>query len=151
MPILLRHFLADATQKAARDLTEAFLALPEDMRRWKPGFGTRSAADQFAECALNNGYAAELIQSGRFTSKSAEDIANERADLATREADDIIQKLNCSVHLVIETLHNASDERLMQEVELRWGKTTLTETAAYPYWNMTYHLGQINMIRSFME
>ena len=80
MPNMLQDFLADATHKASTDLTEAFLRVPEDKRTWKPGDTARTALDQVAECALLNGYAAELIQTRQWAMNRFDTYRQEKAE-----------------------------------------------------------------------
>ena len=51
------------------------------------------------------------------------------------------------VAAVIRATANAD---LSVEVAMPWGPMTLSQLAAYPYWNMTYHEGQINYIASML-
>lgn len=62
----LHEFLASSTQKAADELSAAFLRIPEDKRDWTPGGNARSALDQVAECALLNGYTVEMLRTRAF-------------------------------------------------------------------------------------
>jgi len=43
------------------------------------------------------------------------------------------------------------DEMLSAEMLSPWGPMAMTEIVSYPYWNMTYHLGQINFIASVLK
>ena len=148
MPNMLQDFLADATHKASTDLTEAFLRVPEDKRTWKPGDTARTALDQVAECALLNGYAAELIQTRQWAMNRFDTYRQEKAEAEGQGWDHLRELLEKNTSRVADAIRSIPDDALDSEIETPGGKMTLAEIAARSYWNMTYHLGQINYIAS---
>ena len=150
MPKILQDFFATATRKAADDITTAFLRLPEDKRNWSPDEKARTAIDQVAECALLNGYTADLIQNRTWTMGSDfTEYTRIKAELA-QDWNAVKTLLDQNTAKVIAALGTVSDEDLGNPIEMPWRTQTLAEIIAYGYWNMTYHEGQINYIASIL-
>ncbi len=150
MPNTLQEFLAGATQKAADDLKAALLRLPEEKRSWSPMGEARTALDQVAECAMLNGSTANLIQS-RTWPKDADmsEFFRAKAELA-RDESAVLSLLQENTEKVIGVIRSVPDGDLAVEVQMPWGPMTLAQIVAYPYWNMSYHEGQINYIASML-
>lgn len=147
----LQEFLAGATKKAAADLEAALLRLPEDKRGWSPKGSARTALDQCAECAILNGSTAELIQSrtwkADFDFAAFERSKNELAqDWPALKA-----LLDENTAKVVAAIRAVPDEDLNVAIETPFGMMTLTQILSYPFWNMSYHEGQINYIASLLE
>ena len=51
---------------------------------------------------------------------------------------------------VVKVILTIPDEEIGSELASPWGAVPLNETLSYPYWNMTYHMGQINYIASLL-
>ncbi len=150
MSITVQEFLANATQKAADDLEAALLRIPEDKRGWSPAETSRSALDQVAECAMLNGSAVGIITSCAWPEKyDMGGFMDAKADLA-RDWNAVQALLHENTARVAETIRSVPDEDLGVVVQFPWGPSTLAEVAAYPYWNMSYHHGQINYIASIL-
>lgn len=150
----MQEYLATATPKQAENLITAFLRVPEDKRSWKPDDKARSAQNQFAECALLNGYTAALIEARQFPIPMG-DNAMEMffRDMAAMEAlpwDQLHARLLENTGKVVEAIRATPDDALSIEIDMPWGVQTLGQILAYPNWNMTYHEGQINYIASML-
>lgn len=144
----MQEFLADATLKAANDLAEAVERLPEERRAWSAGGDARTALDQVAECALTTGYTAELVQTRQWNPDSFTEYGPRRDALLAvgwKALQESLQE-NTRRHLAI--LRAVPSASLAEEIVLPYGKQTVAELLARPYWNMTYHLGQVNYIAS---
>jgi uncharacterized damage-inducible protein DinB len=149
MPNTLQEFLATATQKAADDLTEALLRIPEDKRAWRPEDKGRSALDQVAECALLCGYTSELLQSRVWTMDDFS-IYTQEKDEAVKDWDKLSALLQENAKRVIGAIRAVPDADLADEIQMPWSKQTVAEIVSYSYWNMAYHQGQINYIASLL-
>lgn len=145
-----QEWLADATQKAYDELVVAFLRLPEDKRDWKPCDKARSAIDQIAECAIRNGYSAELIQARQWPNVTSDDYSKQKAEALAGEWESLNALFQENTHKAISAIGTVPAEALLQEIELPWTTQALQEAMAFPYWNMTYHQGQINYIASML-
>jgi len=150
MPNTLQEFLTASTQKAAEELIAAFLRIPQDRRAWSPEQTARTALDQMAECALLNGATADLIRTRIWPESSFEDYLRAKAALSALDWEKVHARLQENTRNVIAAIGAVPDEALNAEVAMPWGKQTLAEIVAYPYWNMTYHQGQINYIASLL-
>lgn len=146
----LQNFLADATQKAASQLEAALMRLPEEKRSWSAGGDARSPLDMMAEIAILNGITAQSIETrGCSTASLYAAYPCDKADLcqnwsATKSL------LDENTTRMVEVIRALPDEDLRVEVQMPWGAMTLTQLASYPYWNMSYHEGQINFIASIL-
>ena len=151
MSQVLHDYLDAATQKAAADLVDALLALPEDRRDWKPASGARSALDQVAECAIINNYTADLIRTRQWPSEGYEAFLEEKTALLAEGWDALHARLLENTRAAIAALRTVAETGLADAVPLPWGSEPMSAVIAYPYWNMTYHLGQIIYIKSLIE
>ena len=143
-----QSFLAAATEKAAADLAKAFVALPEDKRLWQPAESARSAMDQVAECAILTGYIANLLhtrQYGNYDMFYAEEV-----ELVRQGWEEIHPRLIENAGRAAAAIAAVPDGDLPNEIELPWGMQSIDELLAYSYWNLTYHLGQVNYIASLL-
>lgn len=150
MPHTLQHFLSAATQKAAEDLAAAVLRLPEDKRGWSPDDKARPALDQAAECAILNGYTADLIQTEIWQDNRFEEFFREKTEAAAQEWETLNARLRENTVRVAAAIRAVPEDALDREIKMPWGDQTLAEIMAYPYWNMTYHHGQVNYIASLL-
>ncbi len=150
MPNTVQETYAAAALKASEDLAAALLNIPEDKRAWQPGKNARTALDQIAECALLNGYTADLLETHIWQVTDFDAYFREKTALAAVDWDTLHTRLRDNAQRVAEAIGTLSDEDLAVEVETPWRKQTLAEIIAYPHWNMTYHEGQINFIASML-
>ncbi len=58
--------------------------------------------------------------------------------------------LQTNTDRVIAAIRAVPGDALNDEVAMPWGTQTMAQIIAYPYWNMTYHEGQINYIASLL-
>jgi uncharacterized damage-inducible protein DinB len=151
----VQEFLAEATQKADDDLTVALELIPQEKRSWKPTAAARSALDQIAECAILNGSIVNMIENryGPPAEFMAKFVSVKEALAQDEEAARALLETNTA--LVIAAIQAVPDEELDTNIPLPWGpKTwgtkTLRDICAHPYWNMTYHQGQIVYIASLL-
>lgn len=145
-----QSFLADATKKAAAKLAEAYVSLPEDKRHWRPAETARPAIDQVAECAILNGYMANLLQTRKWLDGQYEQFFVAKAELVAQGWEEIHPRLVESAGRVASAIAAITDADLTDEVETPWSKQSVAELMTYPHWNMNYHEGQINYIASLL-
>ena len=146
----LQSFLTAATEKAAAKLAEAFVSLPESKRLWSPAETARPAIDQVAECAILNGYMANLLQTRQWPEGQIDLFLAEKAALAAMSWEEVQPRLLKSAQRVAAAIAAIPDDDLMDEIETPWRKQTVAELITYPHWNMTYHEGQINYLASLL-
>jgi hypothetical protein len=150
MSNILQEFLAAMTQTNKNDLVAAFLHLPEDKRNWSPSEKSRSSADLIAECALNNGVTAEMIKARKWPAHDQEAYMKEKAELANGDWNTLHELLDTNTDAVIATIKVVPDSELSDPIQTPYGGGPLSGICAYPYWNMSYHLGQINYIHTIL-
>ncbi len=141
-------FLGSATRTAATELVAAFARLPEDKRDWSPGGTARTATDQFAECVATNNFVARMIESR--APVPFESYESDKANAATVSSAERDARLIASADAVVRALKTIPDADLSSALETPMGEQSLSEIAAVPYWNLSYHLGQINYIASIL-
>lgn len=150
MPATIQGFLAAATEKASEDLVAALLRLPEDKRAWSPDEKARTALDQVIECALLNGYTADLLQSRRWAADAMEVFQRDKAALTAQDWETLHARLQENTARVAAVIRAVPDDALAEDIAMPWRTQTVAEIMAYCHWNMTYHLGQINYIASLL-
>lgn len=145
----LQEFLTTATQKAAADLEIAFVRLPEDKRDWSPMGTARTAVDMLAECAIMNDVTG-LIQNRAFpVDFDYAEFQRAKAELS-QSWDALRSLLHANTSRGIAGIQTASADDLKAEIEMPFGTFTLAQIISYPYWNMSYHEGQINYLASML-
>ncbi|RYX85765.1 DinB family protein [bacterium] len=150
MPNHLQNFFADAAIKASQDIITALLRLPEEKRSWSPMGDARTAIDTVAECAILSGSTARLIETRVFAeSFDNANYARIKAELS-QDFEALQSLLDSNTALVAAAIRSLPDEELKAEVMMPWGPMTLEQVCSYPYWNMSYHEGQINYIASML-
>ncbi|MCA1596930.1 MAG: DinB family protein [Chloroflexi bacterium] len=149
MPRELQEFLAAATEKAAKDLQTAVTRLPAEKRSWSPAPTSRSALDQAAECAILGPGMIEIIAERKWPNFDFAQYQQEREALA-QHWEEIRRRLDEGIPRVMAAIRSVPDEDLGVTVEMPWGVMTLAQIMSYPYWNMSYHEGQINYIASIL-
>lgn len=146
----LQDYLVCATEKAATDLEAALLRLPEDKRDWSPMGKARTALDMVAECALLGATTVDIIKTRAFPADhEMAAFELEKADLA-KDWPKLRALLYENNALVISEIRATPEESLDIEIVMPWGNHKLREVLAYPFWNMSYHEGQINYLASML-
>ncbi len=146
-----QEYLVRVTLKAVKSLETALLSLPEDRRNWSPGGEARTALDMVAECTLMNEATITLLKTKVFaTSFDFAEYDRKRTELCENWS--ILQtRLHESTAHVTEAIRAVPDADLTIVVPMPWGENTIEDIAGYPYWNMSYHEGQINYIASLLS
>ncbi|MBV9868329.1 MAG: hypothetical protein JO316_23490 [Abitibacteriaceae bacterium] len=128
----------------------ALLRLPEDKRNWSPETTSRTAQDMVAECAILNGSTADVITNRTFPADfDFADYGRQKAVLA-QHGDAVQSLLQENTARAIAAIRAVPDEDLQVEVQMPWGPMALAQIISYPYWNMSYHEGQINYVASML-
>jgi len=138
------------TQKALDDICRAAAAVPADKLDWVPMGATRSVLNQMQEVATSGTWFLPLVESGVVPVFDAEMAVNHtrfRHTMATLE--DCVSEARQSTGQLCQAIIAFSDKDLENEVTLPFGAgiTTMADVLIMHYWNMVYHLGQINQIQ----
>lgn len=145
----VQAFLAEATRQAADQLIAAFERIPEDKREWSPIGGARTALDQLAECAILTGVTAELVEGRAWPAESANAYMEDKSKLV-QDAAAIAPLLAKNTARVVAAIGTVTDSELEQKIDTAFGPMSWQQLITYPYWNMSYHLGQINYLGSML-
>jgi hypothetical protein len=145
-----QEFVAAQCALLKQNVEEALMRIPEGKRGWAPAESSRSAMDQAAEVAMLNGASADLIKDRAWPADfdmEAYFAAKEKlaADWPTLKA-----MLDANTEKLVKTILSLKDDELAVSVETPFGTKTVAELVGYPYWNMSYHEGQINYIASIL-
>ena len=152
MSTTFQNFIAAATEKAATDLSAALLTLPEDKRGWSPSDSARTALHLVAECALNNGAVIEMIEAGEWRQPSGgqEAYFQIMQEWASGDWNALHTLLMDNTRRLAAALNAVGGEALAAEFVTPYSTGPFSGFMAYPYWNMSYHEGQINYIASLL-
>ncbi len=148
MPTLLEQ-AAKMTAQAAGKIESAMLKMPEEKLTWKPEQGARTILHQIAECACINKMAAGMLATQQMPADFREQLDASFAHNDTR--DKTIASLKEGTALLTAAILAFPAEKLDSEIALPWGSHTLADMVFMPYWNMSYHEGQINYIQTLYE
>ena len=124
--------------------------MPADKRNWSPQGDARTALDLVAECAILNGSTVDIIENRTFPADfSQPEFQRAKAELS-QDWNALQSLLQENTTRVVARIRTVSNEELSVEVEMPWGPMNMTQIISYPYWNMSYHEGQINYIASML-
>jgi hypothetical protein len=147
----LQSFLSTSTAKAADNLAAALERIPDDKRAWVPMAKARTAIDQAAECALLTGSTVTLLTDQKWPEEfDFDDYFRQKDELAAQGWDAVKALLELNTVRAVDKIASLKDEELGNEIAMPWGLLTVAQIASYPYWNMSYHEGQINYIASML-
>src|ERR1044072_7189876 len=138
------------TQRALDDICRTALSVPADKLEWIPLGKARSVLNQMQEIATSATWFIPLVESGVvpvFDQEIKDNHTRFRAQMS--HIDECIGEAQQSTGQLCQAIIAFPDSSLDVEVELPFGsgKTTMADVLAMHYWNMVYHLGQINLIQ----
>jgi hypothetical protein len=141
------------TQKALDDICRSALAVPADKLNWSPPEKGRSVLDQMQEIATSGTWFIPLVESGVipvFDSETATNHTLFRETMSDLGA--CIAEAKQSTGQLCQAIIAFPDKDLEKEIAFPFGagKTTMADVLLMHYWNMVYHLGQINMIQRML-
>jgi hypothetical protein len=148
MSITQQDFLANSTEQAAKNLFAALLALPEEKRGWRPADTARTALELVAECAQNNAYTADLIENRTWNAPIHDEYLTIQKGIAAKPLSELEALLQENTRRIVAVIRATPDDAMPVTLDTPFGAMTVADSAAYPYWNMSYHEGQINYIAS---
>lgn len=138
------------TQKALGDICRAAAAIPSAKADWSAGGKGRSALHQMQEIATSATWFLPVLESGVvpvFNDEIRKEHTNFRKKLAS--LDECIEEARQSTGQLCQAIMSFPDDKLETEITLPFGSgsNTMADVLAMHYWNMVYHLGQINQIQ----
>lgn len=146
-----QELIAIQIAKSVEDLFRSARAMPDDKLDWKPSDTARSALDMLQECAQSLKWPQTILESDgtAFDQEAFEKARQERAQWTTVALCEEAARRNLTE--TIEYVKSYPDDDLNRVVPLPFApelKPTVAEILASPYWNLTYHLGQINYLQT---
>lgn len=146
------ELLIHLTERQVDSLFRAARSLPEDKLDWKPAPDSRSALNQLQEVAtaIDRFWKAQTDRKIEWSPEDYQNWMEERSKITN--LDDLERRTRESIQRWKTFVEGVSEGDLPQPVELPFpGSFTLADVLVYHYWNMSYHEGQINYIRSLLE
>ncbi|MBB6048498.1 DinB family protein [Armatimonas rosea] len=142
----VQEFQAEKIEGAAKLLAFWLGAMPEEKQSWTPTLegaaNLRTAREQVAECAGANRVFTQILRGERPTPFSPFEVKSEYASLEEAQQDLIASAIECAA-----VVRGLSDEDLAKDYVLRRGTMSGYQVIEFPYRNMTYHGGQINLLQ----
>lgn len=143
--------LVKQTQKAVDDICRSAEAVPLDKAEWLPGEAARSVLSQMQEVAAQAKWFLPVIQER--TVPVFDRHAIEEAKRLRESFDSIsmcAEVARESTVALCQAISEFPEDKLDEEITLPFGggmTMTMGDVLGLPYWNMVYHLGQINQIQ----
>jgi uncharacterized damage-inducible protein DinB len=138
------------SRDAAESLARTVSAMPDDKFTWRVMDEGRAALHQTLECGGANRFVARLLEERALPQPtSREEIERINHEFNTQEK--ALEYLRSGTELLVAAIQAFRSVHLDDTIELpfRGGMTkTFAEIMLMGYWNMTYHLGQINFIQT---
>jgi hypothetical protein len=142
------------TQRAVDDICRAALALPGDAVEWTAGGEARSALDQMREIAQSAVWLLPLIKeknASEFAKHPDKDPGHRHMPKTTGldTVTECVEMARKSTSELCKAIAAAPDSKLEEEMRLPFGGglvMTFADLLGMHYWNLVYHLGQINQI-----
>ena len=143
----VQDFIAGQTEVITEGLCRTIRAIPEDKLDWKPFDNGRSALDQMQECAVSPEIFLRALNGGGYV--YTDDLKDKRKALKTvGEAEAALRNNTAEL---LKNIRELPDSRLEEPIDLPWGATwRLVDVANMHFWNLTYHVGQINYIQTML-
>ncbi|MDR3689205.1 MAG: hypothetical protein P4L46_07485 [Fimbriimonas sp.] len=140
-----------STQKALDDVCRAALSVPSDRLEWIPMGDARSVLSQMQEVATAGTWFLPIVRDRK---PPEFDEHARREAIRLRRSFDTIEKCVEGARDTTSDLCRAiaafPDDALEDEMQLPFGGgvvMTMADVLGMHYWNMVYHLGQINQIQ----
>ena len=141
----LQDQIVKITQHALDDVCRAAQAVPEAKQNWAPGGSSRSTLSQMQEIAATPGVMLPILQ-GTASSKHEQGKAPHSPD-SVEHCSEIAR---AEFGRLCQAISAFPDMRMDEEIRTPFGDDTIMTMAdalMLPYWNLVYHLGQINQIQ----
>ena len=146
MALTVQEFAAKIVEKGTEELIKVVRKTPTERREWKPLERGRTALDQVAECALINGGSAAMIEKHAWPADLAP--GWEQAHAALDTIDKAVTALQENTARLASAIRATPDDALELTIPLPWETITVALAFLLPYWNMSYHEGQITYIQT---
>ena len=147
----LPQHMVRQTQKSLEDLIRAVEALPAEAAGASPGGAARSPMDQLKEVALAPAWLMPLLRNDT-QAQGHDELKGRLGRLQTgpNALADLAEEARRTTSELCQAIEHFDVSRLDEEVTIPFGfRTVLTmaDVLTLHYWNIVYHLGQVNQIQ----
>jgi uncharacterized damage-inducible protein DinB len=132
----------------------AVRATPEDKLEWKVLDKSRTVLDMLQECAQSPLWFAAMLEQRTGSVFDPAEYPNLQAERRAWSAEEAERRIHENSERLYAAIRSVPDEDLTQTISLPFGQNmvaSLTTVMALTYWNLTYHLGQINFIQTLLD
>jgi hypothetical protein len=116
--------------------------IPEDKLDWKAAPEVRTVRELLGELVNTTKYTADLMNTLKEPGMD-----NWNGD-QTRTPEQFEKEFRSAMEEYFKALDSFPEDKLAEKITLPWGELTFHQVIAYAYWNLMYHLGQINYIQT---
>lgn len=147
-----RPVIIELTKQAHLSVINSARAVPQDKMLWKVDGVGRTVLDMVQEIAKVPDIAREILIERRpppFSEERIRAVLEERGRWKT--LDECEQAMSTRLDLFYSTIESFPEEDLELKIVLPFDPSkpySMANIMAYPYWNATYHLGQIGFIQT---
>jgi hypothetical protein len=144
--------IAAATMTVVEDLFRSAHAMPEDKLNWTPLESKRSVINILQECAQAPNWFRGMLITRSMPDLKEEDFEKARAERAQWETLDECERI-CreNTEKLCAVIRSFPDEDLGLMVHIPFGggmDKSMADVVMFHYWNIVYHIGQINYIQT---
>lgn len=146
-----KDLIIKTIDRSLGDLFRSARAIPADKLDWKPAETNRSPLELLQECAQSLKWPQFMVQPHAFSGDTTEIMEKarlERESWTTVDACESAARANWEETKKFIADYPESD--LDREIALPFApdlRLSVAEILASPYWNMSYHLGQLNYVQ----
>lgn len=143
--VRLQDQIVKMTQHALDDVCRAALAVPVDKRDWSPGGKARSTVNQMREIASTPSVMIPIFQ-GAHSSRHE----TGRIPGSPDTVEQCVEVARSEFGRMCQIISAFPDIRMDEEIQTPFEEgslITMADALMLPYWNLAYHLGQINQIQ----
>lgn len=147
----MQEFIIYQTQGAMQMFYNSARSMPEDKLTWQPEETARTPLDLAQECAYFPLWMIPLLvdrKSPEYTPEDYQAMKDLRASWTTVDACEAACRENSEKYFA--AIRAIPDDELDTMVDLPFApgmKDSLAGVAMFHYWNLVYHLGQINYVQ----
>lgn len=146
----------DQLIRLTRDSADAFVraakAIPEDKLRWSVQDAGRTPLDIFQEVAQAPLYTIPMLEARACPPFDPEKFGEYKAQRAKWDTiEECESVMNSNLGKLFSTIRSFPESELSYEIDLPFVeglRQSMADIMAYPYWNTSYHLGQICFIQT---
>ncbi len=144
--------LTRMTRQAAGSLMTSARAMPEDKLNWKVLDASRTDMDIVQEAAQCGTYTVPMLETRSCPPWDQEAFGKlKKARAQWNTLDRCESEMNRNLEALFAVIESFPEGEMSFEIDLPFAKDlrqSMADLMAYPYWNLVYHLGQVNMVQT---